>query len=123
MSILNWLSRSAGARVNESDPDARMQMAIELAVLGIDARLRLVKGYAGRLLPAVANALAYCAALAAAIPGPIDLLPDAWGRDAGLRALFVHSTEIAELRKTLAAPLHVDFVASAPDAGSGPAQI
>lgn len=72
-------------------------MAIELAVLGIDARLRLVQGYASRLLPAVANALAHCSALAASIPGPIDLLPGAWSKDAGLRALFVNATEIDEL--------------------------
>lgn len=97
MSILNWLSRTEGARKRESETDARIKKAIELAVLGIDARLRLVKGYASRLLPAVENALAHCSALAATIPGPIDLLPDAWSRDSSVRALFVRSAEIDEL--------------------------
>lgn len=97
MSILRWLHRSIGARKSESDAGPRTQCAIELAVLGIDSRLRLVKAYANRLLPAVESALAHCSALAAAIPGTIDLLPDAWRRDAGVRALFVRSAEIDEL--------------------------
>jgi hypothetical protein len=97
MSILNWLSRSEAPRTPESDAAARVRNAIELAVLGVDARLRLVKGYANQLLPAVENALAHCSALAASIPGPIDLLPDAWTREPGVRALFVQSAEIDEL--------------------------
>lgn len=97
MSILNWLSRGAGARDGAADADARIHLATELAVLGIDARLRLVTGYASRLLPAVTGALAHCSALAASIPGPIDLLPGAWSKDAGLRALFVNAAAIDEL--------------------------
>ena len=97
MSILNWLSRGEGARKQGSRADARVEQAIELAVLGIDARLRLVDGYASRLLPAVERALAHCSALADAIPGPIDLLPGAWSREPGVRALFVQSGEIDEL--------------------------
>jgi len=97
MSILNWLIRSEGARKREPAADARVANAIELAVLGIDGRLRLVTDYAGRLAPAVEAALAHCSALAAAIPGPIDLLPNAWSRNPGVRALFVQADEIDEL--------------------------
>lgn len=97
MSILNWLSRSEAAGKRESGADLRVKQAIELAVLGIDARLRLVKDYANRLLPAVEEALLHCSALAAIIPGPIDLLPDAWSRDASVRALFAQAVEIDEL--------------------------
>jgi len=97
MSILNWLSRKGAARRRAPDADVRVKHAIELAVIGIDARLRLVSGYEQRLLPAVESALAHCSALAAAIPGPIDMLPDAWGREPSMRALFVHAVEIDEL--------------------------
>jgi hypothetical protein len=97
MSILNWLSRSEGPRKREADADPRVRDAIELAVLGIDARLRLVKDYESRLAPAVEAALAHCSALAAAIPGPIDLLPEAWSREPSVRALFVQSDEIDRL--------------------------
>jgi hypothetical protein len=97
MSILNWLSRSEGPQKREADADLRVHDAIELAVIGIDARLRLVKDYASRLSPAVEAALAHCSALAAAIPGPIDLLPDAWSREPSVRALFFQAGEIDAL--------------------------
>ena len=97
MSILNWLSRKGEVRRRAPDADVRLKHAIELAVIGIDARLRLVKGYESRLLPSVERALAHCSALAAAIPGPLDLLPDAWTRNPGVRALFVQQAEIDDL--------------------------
>ena len=97
MSILNWLSRKGEARRRAPDADVRVKHAIELAVIGIDARLRLVKGYEARLRPSVERALAHCSALAAAIPGPLDLLPDAWARNPGVRALFVQEVEIDNL--------------------------
>ena len=97
MSILNWLSRGEQGASGQAQGDANIAPAIELAVLGIDTRLRLVQGYAKHLLPAVERAWAHCAALAAAIPGTIDLLPDAWGREPGVRALFAQPTEIEDL--------------------------
>ena len=97
MSILNWLNRKGEARRRAPNADVRVKHAIELAVIGIDARLRLVKGYESRLLPSVQSALAHCAALAAAIPGPLDLLPDAWTRNPGVRALFLQAAEIDDL--------------------------
>ena len=97
MSILNWLSRKGASRRRAPDADVRVKHAIELAVIGIDGRLRLVKGYESRLLPSVERALAHCSALAAAIPGPLDLLPGAWGRNPGARALFVQQSEIDDL--------------------------
>jgi len=97
MSILNWLSRKGEARRRAPDADVRIKHAIELAVIGIDARLRLVAGYESRLSPSVESALAHCGALAAAIPGPIDLLPDAWIRNPVVRALFVQPAEIDDL--------------------------
>ena len=97
MSILNWLNRKGEARRRAPDADVRIEHAIELAVIGIDARLRLVQGYESRLLPSVQISLAHCAALAAAIPGPIDLMPDAWARNPGVRALFVQPAEIDDL--------------------------
>ena len=95
MSILNWLS--ARKVETSGDADLRAKQAIELAFLGIDARLRLVKGSERRLRPAVESALKHCSALAAAIPGPIDLIPEAWAIDPGLRALFAQCGEIDDL--------------------------
>ena len=97
MSILNWLSRREDPLRRESGADLRVKQAIELAVIGIDAGLRVVKDYESRMLPAVESALAHCSALAAVIPGPIDLRPDAWERDSSVRALFVQSVEIDQL--------------------------
>ena len=95
MGILDWLSRIEGRR--EPDADPSVQQAIELAVLGIDGRFCLVEDYAGRMAQAVEKALAHCGALAAIIPGPIDLLPDAWSRDPSVRALFARPVEIEQL--------------------------
>lgn len=97
MSILNWLIRNQQMKSHATVTDGHIATAIELAVLGIDTRLRLVKNYSRRLLPAVEAALAHCRSLAAAIPGPIELAPAAWSRNPGLRALFVQPAEIEEL--------------------------
>ena len=97
MSILNWLIRNQQMKSHATVTDGHIATAIELAVLGIDTRLRLVKGYARRLMPAVDTALAHCRSLATAIPGPLDLAPEAWSRDPGVRALFVQPAEIDEL--------------------------
>ncbi len=97
MSILNWLSRNERPRKSEARVDLRVKEAIELAALGIDARLCLVEDYASRMLPAVECALAHSSELAALIPGPIDLIPGVWSRDANVRALFVASADIDQL--------------------------
>ncbi|MBE0615748.1 MAG: hypothetical protein IH604_18930 [Burkholderiales bacterium] len=115
MSILDWLHRDGVPRVRDSNADLRVMQAIDIAILGVDARLSLVEGYADRMLPAVETALAHCSALAAAIPGPIDLLPDAWYQNPGVRALFAQPAEIDRLLDR--SPEVLAFAAQAAQAG------
>lgn len=115
MSILNWLRWRERPHQCESGTDLCVKQAIELAVVGIDSRLGLVKDHERRMSHAVEIALAHCSALAVIIPGSMDLLPDAWSRDSNVRALFVRSAEIDQL---LGRSLELlAFAAALPNAG------
>jgi hypothetical protein len=94
MAILSGLGRRLGLA---QPPDAATRQAIERAVKAIDPLLKLVSGYERKLAPTVSRALDYCAELAAAIPGPVDISSRAFGADPLVHAIFGGPGDIAEM--------------------------
>ena len=94
MGILSGLGRWLGAA---PPPDEALRSAIEQAVTTVDPLLKSVSGYERKLAPAVARALEHCAALAAAIPGPIDINQRAFGADSLVHALFAAPGDIGDM--------------------------
>lgn len=93
--------------------DEALRPAIERAVEAVDPLLKTVSGYVRKLAPAVRRALDYCAALAADVPGPIEISSRAFSADPLVHALFAASGDIGdmlcnsrELREFLADPVH-----------------
>lgn len=94
MGILSGLGRWLGAA---PPPDEALRGAIGRAVETADPLLRTVSGYERKLAPAVTRALDHCAALAAAIPGPIDINPRAFSADPLVHALFAAPGDIGDM--------------------------
>jgi hypothetical protein len=70
-------------------PDSGLvQEAVERAVQRVEPRLRQVGDYPRRYLRPVARALEYVQDLAQAIPGPVEMSPELYGRDPFIHALF-----------------------------------
>lgn len=65
-----------------------LHQAIERAVERVEPRLRQTSDYPARYRKAVARALEYVQELAQAIPGPVEMNPDLYGRDPFVHALF-----------------------------------
>lgn len=68
--------------------------AIERAVQRVEPRLRQSGDYPRRYRRPVARALEYVQDLARAIPGPVEMSPEAYGRDPFVRALFSSPDEM-----------------------------
>lgn len=62
--------------------------ALERAVQRVEPRLRQVGDYPRRYLRPVARALEYVQDLAQAVPGPVEMSPELYGRDPLIHALF-----------------------------------
>lgn len=94
MGILSGLGRWMGA----APPlDEATRQAIERAVGIVDPLLKTVAGYERKLAPAVSDALAYCARLAADIPGPVDISGRSFSADPLVHALFSTPGDIVEM--------------------------
>lgn len=94
MGFLSGLGRWLGS---PPPVDEALRSAIEQAVATVDPLLTTVSGYQRKLAPAVARALDHCAALAAAIPGPIDINRRAFGADPLVHALFAGPGDIGDM--------------------------
>ena len=94
MGILSGIGRWLGAA---APPDEALRSAIGQAVATVEPLLKTVSGWERKLAPAVARALDHCAALAAAIPGPIEISPRAFGADPLVHALFAAPGDIGEM--------------------------
>lgn len=110
MGILSGLGRWLGSAPS---PEPAIRQAIDRALEIVDPLLKTVPGCERKLAPVVSHALGYCEALAAAIPGPIDIDSRAFSADALVHALFAAPGDIAdmlgksrELRGFLADPEH-----------------
>jgi hypothetical protein len=94
MGILSGISHWFGSR---PPPDEALRQAIDRAVETVDPRLKAVSDYQHRLTPAVQYALRHCAAVAAAIPGPVEIGPRAFASDPLVHALFATQGDIADM--------------------------
>jgi len=84
----------AAARAREEE----VLLAIEHVVDEINPKLRAVMSYRKKLKQAVERALVYCAEIAAAVPGPVEVNKKAWGSDPMVRAFF---TGVEDMRHVL----------------------
>lgn len=110
MGILSGLGHLLGSK---PPPEKALRLAIEHAVDAVDPRLKAVSDYERRLAPAVGHALGHCEALAAQVPGPVDINSRAFAADPLVHALFATPDDIAdmlgksrELREFMADPAH-----------------
>ncbi len=101
--MTDWLSPNALTELERA--------AIEKIVDRVDPKLRVVSGYQRKLAKAVREAIEYCDALVAAIPGPIEVDVKAFGRDPLVHAVFAAPEDIGrmlgtsrEMKKFIAAP-------------------
>jgi len=94
MGFLSGLGNLLGSR---PPPEKALREAIEHAVDAVDPRLKVVSDYESRLAPAVAHALRYCEAVAAAIPGPVEVGARAFAADPLVHALFATPGDISDM--------------------------
>ncbi len=94
MGILSGISQWLGSR---PPPDPALRLAINRAVEAVDPRLKAVSDYEHRLAPAIGHALRYCATVAAAIPGPVEVSVRAFASDPLVHALFAAPGDIADM--------------------------
>lgn len=87
MGLLDWL---------KSPPplDPATVAWVDHAVAAVDPLLKTVPDYARRLAPGVEQALAYCADIAARIPGPFEISRAAFSSDPLVHALFGSADDI-----------------------------
>ena len=108
MGFLSALSRWLAP---QAPLDGALRQAVDRAVEAVDPLLKAVSGYERKLAPTVSHALGYCEALAADVPGPIEISPRAFSADSLVHALFAAPGDIGdmlcksrELREFLADP-------------------
>ncbi len=94
MGFLSGLGNLLGSR---PPPEKALREAIERAVDAVDPRLKVVSDYESRLGPAVAHALRHCAAVAASIPGPVEVGARAFAADPMVHALFATPGDISDM--------------------------
>lgn len=85
------------ARTAARAREAYLSEVIERAVQESDPAIRSLAGYRKQLRQPVEHALAYIEGLVAAVPGPVELVPENWDRSPLARALFVGPQEAAAL--------------------------
>ncbi len=68
--------------------DASLRAALERAAQKVEPRLRHSRDFPRRLEKPVAHALEYVRGLAQAIPGPVEMSPERFGRDPFVHTLF-----------------------------------
>ena len=76
------------ARRPSSPQSELVQEAIERAVQRVEPRLRQSRDYPRRYRRPITRALEYVQDLAQAIPGPVEMSPELYGRDPFIHALF-----------------------------------
>ncbi len=77
--------------------DGALRAAAARVVDAVDPGLKVVAGWEQRIAPAVAAALEHCAALAADIPGPLDIDAAAFGSDPLVHARFGAPDDVAAM--------------------------
>lgn len=94
---MGMFSRFTQLLAPRSPLDGALRETIERAVDTVEPLMRMVSGYERKLAPAVRHALDYCAALAASVPGSIDVSQQAFGTDSLVHSLFASSGDIGDM--------------------------
>lgn len=92
MGLFDRLFGSGARRIG----DERLQAAVDQVIARADPRLQAVRGARQRLVPAVAQALAFAGDVAGQIPSSVRLSPENWAQTPLLRAVFARPADIAE---------------------------
>ncbi|MCU0806071.1 MAG: hypothetical protein MUF79_13455, partial [Burkholderiales bacterium] len=115
MGIFNWSRRVEP--LASGVPEDRLRAAVEYLVDRVNPRLRMVRRYRERLLPAVDAAIARTRRIVEALPPAHDATPAQWAKDPCLRAFFAKAEDIPaafgrakEVAEFFAAHPSADFV-------------
>jgi hypothetical protein len=87
----------AHAETGSAYPDALIDSAIERAVDGTDARLRMLSGHRKRLREPVVCAIDHVVRLVDALPAPLGADAEGYRTDVGLRAMFASLERLYEV--------------------------
>ena len=93
--MFGWISNFFKTRKDKRDPT--LLAAVEQAVDGTDPRLRVVRGYQGKLLGAVSHAWQYADSLASRVPGPIEMRRRAFSADPRVGAFFASADSLQHI--------------------------
>ncbi|MCK6390592.1 MAG: hypothetical protein L6Q40_06160 [Azonexus sp.] len=91
---MSFLSVLADLLKPAAPPDPEVSAATERVIAMVDPMVRAAPGLAHHLVHAVSHALGYCEGLVAALPGPIEINRQAFGRDPLVHALFATAADI-----------------------------
>jgi hypothetical protein len=94
---MNWWHKYRATKQIAAQRRKALNEALETFIDLAGNHARAVSGYAKKLRPALAQALEYLDAMAAAIPGPLRISPRAWKNDPAVNALFVEEVDLAPL--------------------------
>lgn len=94
-------SRLKVRSAEEKRLEDEVHRAIERVVDQSDPRIRGIMGYRHKLFDSVATSLRACSALAARIPGPVQVDPRTWATDPLINALF---GSVERMRWVLSSP-------------------
>ena len=115
---MSLFSRLFPRRRPASAIDEAERLAIARAVASVDPLLASVPGFERRLAPALRQARDYCAELAAALPGPIEIDARAYACDPLVHACFASPGDI-DVMIGMSRELR-DFLLSGPAAAADP---
>lgn len=79
------------------EPDPEVAATVARVIAAVDPLVRAAPHLEKQLVGAVEHARAYCAGLVDALPGPIDINRQAFGRDPLIHALFATAGDIDEM--------------------------
>ena len=95
--LKDWWQKRRVAKRAAKLRKAVLDQTLEALISMTGLSIRAVSGYEQKLRPAMSTALDHINDLVAAIPGPLDISPQAWNRSPQVNALFISQTEMAPL--------------------------
>lgn len=97
VAITDWFKNKLAQWQQESLERAKIDRGLDEIIDAVDPRLRALSGYKRRLEPAALRAYEYAQRCVEAIPAPIEIARDRWGRDPHLRSYFASVDAMQEV--------------------------